>query len=33
MMCVATLGSCSDKMEYHEYNNYDEDFVEASTFG
>ena len=21
MMCVVTLGSCSDKMEYHEYNN------------
>ena len=30
MMCVATLGSCSDKMEYHEYNNYDEDFVKLN---
>lgn len=30
MMCVVTLGSCSDKMEYHEYNNYDEDFVKLN---
>ena len=30
MMCVAALGSCSDKMEYHEYNNYDEDFVKLN---
>ena len=30
MMCAITLGSCSDKMEYHEYNNYDEDFVKLN---
>lgn len=30
MMCAIALGSCSDKMEYHEYNNYDEDFVKLN---
>lgn len=30
IMCIATLSSCSDKMNYHEYNNYDEDFVKLN---
>ena len=30
IVCMATLNSCSDQMEYHEYNNYDEDFVKLN---
>ncbi|HJD75096.1 MAG TPA: RagB/SusD family nutrient uptake outer membrane protein, partial [Bacteroides reticulotermitis] len=30
IVCLATLTSCSDKMNYHEYNNYDEDFVKLN---
>lgn len=30
MMCMFALSSCSDKMEYHEYNNYGEDFVKLN---
>lgn len=27
MACVALLASCADQMDYHEYNNYDKDYV------
>ena len=27
MLCMGALASCSDQMNYHEYNNYDEEFV------
>ncbi|MFV0586935.1 RagB/SusD family nutrient uptake outer membrane protein [Bacteroides reticulotermitis] len=30
IVCLGTLTSCSDKMNYHEYNNYDEDFVKLN---
>lgn len=32
ILCMAALSSCSDKMDYHEYTNYDEDYVKK-TFG
>lgn len=28
--CVLALHACSDKMNYHEYNNYDKDFVQLN---
>lgn len=28
--CIAVLGSCSDEMNYHEYSNYDEDYITDS---
>ena len=30
MLCMGALASCSDQMNYHEYNNYDEDFVKLN---
>ena len=27
MICLALLASCGDEMDYHEYNNYDKDYV------
>lgn len=30
ILCVGALASCSDQMEYHEYNNYDENFVKLN---
>lgn len=30
ILTAVTLSACSDKMEYHEYNNYDEDFVKLN---
>lgn len=30
MLCMGVLASCSDEMNYHEYNNYDEDFVKLN---
>ena len=30
MLCMGALASCSDQMNYHEYNNYDEEFVKLN---
>lgn len=30
ILCMGALASCADKMEYHEYNNYDEEFVKLN---
>ena len=27
MICLALLASCGDEMDYHEYTNYDKDYV------
>ena len=30
ILTVTVLSACADKMEYHEYNNYDEDYVKLN---
>lgn len=30
VLCLGVFSSCSDQMNYHEYNNYDEDFVKLN---
>lgn len=30
VLCLGALSACSEEMDYHEYNNYDEDFVKLN---
>lgn len=30
ILCLGALSACSEEMDYHEYNNYDEDFVKLN---
>lgn len=30
VLCLGVLSACSEEMDYHEYNNYDEDFVKLN---